>query len=134
LVRRGQAFVEFALIAPVALIVVLVGVQLAVIGFAALSLGEVDYQGARYAAVNSTYTQSQVQSYMLSVASPIIATNSGQYLTMSMSPAPPCTYGSSVTVNVSFDISHLVMLPNPFLGVVSFPTSLSNSESAFCEG
>lgn len=119
--------------APVAIVVMLVGVQFAIIGFTALSLGEVDYQGARYAAVNSTYSQSQVQSYMLSVASPLISAGSGKYLTMNMSPAPPCSYGSTVTVNVSFDINHLVVLPNPFMGVVSFPTSLSNSQSAFCE-
>ncbi len=131
---RAQAAVEFALIAPIVILLLVVGVQLAVIGDAALGLGQVDYQGARYAAVNPSYTQSQIQSYMISVASPLIGANNGSYLTTTMSPAPPCAFGSTVTVAVSFDISHLVMVPNPFLGIISFPTTLTNSESAFCEG
>ncbi len=134
MLRRAQAAVEFALIAPVIIIVMLVGVQFAIIGVAALGLGQVDYQGARYAAVNSSATQSQVQSYMLSVASPIISANSGQYLTVGLSPTPPCSFGSTVTVSVTFDVSHLVMLPNPFLGLINFPTSLTNSQAAFCDG
>ena len=130
---RAQAAVEFALIAPVVVILLLVGVQLAVIGDAALGLGQVDYQGARYAAVNPTYTQSQVSTYMVSVASPLIGASSGTYLTTTLSPAPPCAFGSSVTVAVSFDINHLVVLPNPFLGLIRFPSTLTNSQSAFCE-
>lgn len=132
-VGRAQAAVELALITPILIVLLVVGVQLAIVGDAALGLGQVDYQGARYAAVNPSYTQSQVQTYMLSVASPIIAANSGSYLTTSLSPAPPCAFGGSVTVAVSFDIKHLVVLPNPFLGVITFPTTLTNSESAFCE-
>jgi Flp pilus assembly protein TadG len=130
---RGQALVEFAIIAPIALFLMLVGIQFAIIGTASLGLGQVDYQGARYAATNTSASQSAVQSYMVSVASPIIAAGSGQYLTSTLSPAPPCTFGSTVTVAVTFDISHLVVLPNPFFGI-SFPTSLTNSASAFCEG
>jgi hypothetical protein len=129
---RGQAAVELALIIPILAVVMAVGLQFAVIGTAALALGQVDYQGARYAAVNPSATQSQVQSYMLSSGSPIISVDSGKYLTSTLNPAPPCSFGGSVTVSVTFDTSHLVVLPNPFMGI-SFPTSLSNSESAFCE-
>src|SRR5271157_2920920 len=129
---RGQAAVELALAAPIMAIVLVVGVQLAVLGTAALALGQANYQGARWAAVNSSATQAQVQSYMLSVASPMISASSGQYLGVSLSPAPPCAFGSSVTVGVTFDVAHLVVLPNPFMGI-SFPTSLTNSETAFCE-
>jgi Flp pilus assembly protein TadG len=131
--RRAQAAVEFALIAPVVAIVLLVGVQFAIIGAASLGLGQVNYQGARYAAVNTSASQSAVRAYMISVASPLISANNGQYLTTSMNPAPPCSFGGTVTVSTTFDISHLVMLPNPFMGVINFPTTLSNSESAFCE-
>ena len=123
---------ELALIIPILALVMAVGLQFAVIGTAALALGQVDYQGARYAAVNPSATQSQVQSYMLSAGSPIISVDSGKYLTSTLNPAPPCSFGGSVTVSVTFDTSHLVVLPNPFMGI-SFPTSLSNSESAFCE-
>jgi Flp pilus assembly protein TadG len=139
LVRRlkegsnAQSAVEFALAVPVVSILLLVGIQFAIIGEASLALGQVNYQGARYAAVYTNATQAQVQSYMLSVASPTISANNGSYLTTTVSPAPPCTYGSSVTVSVSFNASSLMALPNPFLGI-SFPTTLTNSESAFCEG
>ena len=128
----GQAAVELALIVPVALIVLIIGVQLAIIGAADLSLGQVNYQGARYAATNPSATWSQVQAYMISVGSPLITANSGSYLSGSLSPAPPCAFGSSVTVSVTFDVSHLVVFSKPFFGI-SFPTSLSNSETAFCE-
>lgn len=132
---RAQAAVEFAIILTVALIVLVVGIQFAIIGEAALALGQANYQGARWAAVNATtYTQSGVQSYMLSIASPTISANNGSYLTTTLSPAAsPCSFGSTVTVSVSFDVRHLLAVPNPFLGI-SFPTTLTNSESAFCEG
>jgi hypothetical protein len=133
-VGRAQAAVELALISPIVVIILLVGVQFAIIGDAALGLGQVDYQGARYAAVNSSATQTTVKNYMVSVASPIIGAGNGQYLTATLSPAPPCAFGATVTVAVSFDLAHLVVLPNPFMGIVNFPTTLTNSESAFCEG
>ncbi len=130
---RAQAAVEFALILTVALIVLVIGVQFAIIGNAALALGQVNYQGARYAAVNPSASQSAVQSYILSVASPTIRANNGSYLTTTLSPAPPCAFGATVKVSVTFDVQHLLAVPNPFLGI-SFPTTLTNSESAFCEG
>jgi hypothetical protein len=133
-VRRAQAAVELALIAPVVVIILLVGVQFAIIGDAALGLGQIDYQGARYAAVNSAATQSTVKTYMVTNASPLIGAGGGTYLTVTLSPAPPCAFGATVTVGVTFDIAHLVVLPNPFMGIVHFPTSLTNSQSAFCEG
>ena len=129
---RGQAAVELALITPIVLYVMLVGIQFAIIGVASMGLGQVDYQGARYAATHGSASQSAVQSYMVSVASPIIAANSGQYLTSSLNPAPPCTFGNQVTVAVTYDVGHLIMMPNPFFGI-KFPTSLTNSNTAFCE-
>jgi len=50
---KGQAAVEFALISVVAMIVLFVAVQLALIGEDALALGQMNYQGARWAAVNT---------------------------------------------------------------------------------
>jgi Flp pilus assembly protein TadG len=129
---RGQAMVELALVMPIILFVMLIGVQFALIGTAELGLGQADYQGARYAATNPTASQSAIQNYLVSIASPIISAGGGKYLSASLSPAPPCTFGSSVTVSVTFDANHLVVLPNPFFGI-SFPTSLTNSETAFCE-
>ena len=130
-VHRGQASVELALITPIVLFVMLIGIQYSILGLAVLGLGQADYQGARYAATNPSATQSAVQSYMVSVASPFISAGSGRYLTSTVTPTP-CTFGSNVTVSVSFDASHLVVLPNPFFGI-AFPTTLTNTESAFCE-
>jgi uncharacterized protein (UPF0333 family) len=129
----AQSMVEFAFILPVVLITLLVGIQFAIIGEASLALGQVNYQGARFAAVNGNATHDQVQSYMLSVASPTIAANNGSYFSSVLSGGPPCTYGNAVNVSVTFNTSSLMALPNPFLGV-SFPTTLTSSESAFCEG
>ena len=136
----AQAAVEFAFAVPIVSVMLVVGIQFAIIGAAALALGQANYQGARYAAVNTSANQTAVQNYMLSVASPMISANSGSYLTATLSPAPPCAFGSQVTVSVTYDVSHLLALPNPFLKIpplfpgISFPTSLTNSESAFCEG
>ncbi len=129
---RAQAAVEFAIILTVGLIVLVIGVQFAIIGNAALALGQANYQGARWAAVNTGATQSAVQSYMLSVASPTISANNGSYLSSTLSPSTACAFGGTLTVSVSFDVTHLIAVPNPFLGI-SFPTTLTNSESAFCE-
>ena len=129
----AQSAVEFAIALPIVLMALLVGIQYAIIGEAALALGQVNYQGARYASLNTTADQSAVQSYMLSVASPTISANNGAYLTSTLSPTPPCTFGSTVTVSVTFNASSLMALPNPFLGI-SFPTTLTSTESAFCEG
>ena len=51
-ISRGQAAAEFALIAPVVIIVMLVGVQFALIGQAALALSQGASALARYAAGN----------------------------------------------------------------------------------
>jgi len=129
---RAQAAVEFALIAPLAILLLLVGVQFAIIGAASLGLGQANYQAARYAATNPSATQSDVNSFMLSVASPLISANSGQYVTTTVSPSP-CVPGNPVTVSLTFSVAHLVVLPNPFLGMATFPTSLSSNLSAICE-
>jgi Flp pilus assembly protein TadG len=131
--HQGQAMVELALITPIVLFAMLVGIQYAIIGTAALGLGQASYQAARYAATNTTATQDAVKSYMVSVASPVIGAGSGQYLTQfSLSPTPPCTFGSTITISASFDAAHLIALPNPFFGI-PFPSTLTNSASAFCE-
>ncbi len=166
---RGQAAVEFALVLTVAMIVLFVAVQLALIGEAALALGQMNYQGARYAAVNACATGSDVATYMLYVGSPTVTTpsNCGSALTIkiadstnsqtlttaspssgacSLTTAPTATqctssnsgrtFGSSVTVNVAFDVvkGNLLFLGQSFMGV-SFQslTTLSSTETAMAE-
>jgi len=61
----GQAMVEFAL-------VLFVAIQMAFIGQTALALGQLNYQVARYAAVNPTFSCSQVVTYMTSNGAPSV--------------------------------------------------------------
>src|SRR6266851_47845 len=52
--RRGQALVEFALVLTIAVIVLFVSIQLALIGQLYLALGQMNYRGVRYAAISPT--------------------------------------------------------------------------------
>jgi hypothetical protein len=76
--------VEFALVLTLALIVLFVSVQLALIGECALALGQMNYQGARYAAVHPCAALTDVASYMVSIGSPSITKNCGGNLTVAM--------------------------------------------------
>ena len=64
--------VEFALLATVGLMVLLVGIQFAMIGQAALAVSQGAYIGARYASVNSAASQDTVKNYIVANASPTI--------------------------------------------------------------
>jgi hypothetical protein len=160
--HRGQAAVEFALVAIVAMIVLFVAIQMAVIGQAALALGQMNYQGARFAAVNTCAVPQDVADYMGVVGSPTITTpnNCGQSLSVSLyyggalvgkvtpskcsgtvTPTTGCAtprqFGNAVQVNVTFNASSLIFLStsksNPnFLGI-PFPTQLSSIETAMTE-
>src|SRR5579859_4510313 len=77
IIGRGQAAVEFALVATVAMIVLFVAVQLALIGEDALALGQMNYQGTRWAAVNTCATNDQIIEYILSVGSPSVTMSGG---------------------------------------------------------
>jgi len=68
----GQAMVEFALVLFVAMIVLFVAIQMAFIGQAALALGQLNYQAARYAAVNPTFGCSELATYISSNGSPTV--------------------------------------------------------------
>ncbi len=130
---RGQSLVEFALILTLVLLVILLAIQFALIGEAALALGQMNYQGARYAAVNPNADQTAVTSYMVSVGSPTVTTNNGANLTVTLTPNTARTFGQPVTVSVVFNAASLVVLPNPFFGI-SFPTQLQSTETAMTEG
>src|ERR1700719_839869 len=87
LTTKGQAAVEFALISVVAMIVLFVAVQLALIGEDALALGQMNYQGARWAAVNTCVTDAQIMQFILSSGSPSVTQSGGScgtYLTMNI--------------------------------------------------
>lgn len=131
--RRGQSMVEFAMVMTVALFVLLVSIQLALIGQAALALSQAAWHGARYAAVNPTLDEGAVRSYMIAHASPTITSDGGSNLTITLNPAAaPRTFGQPVTVNVSYNATPQIVLPNPFLGI-TFPTTLTSQQTAMSE-
>jgi Flp pilus assembly protein TadG len=128
--RRAQAMVEFALISTVVLLVLLVGIQFAIVGQKALSVSQLAYQGARYASVNATTDGSGIISYLQGIAGSSLSVSS---LTITVNPSSaPRAFTSSVSVTVQYDLTSSIVLPNPFLGV-KFPTSLSATETAMSE-
>ena len=130
---------EFALIAPLFLFIIFIAITFAVIGVDALAVGQLAYNGARYAAVNPTLTASQLQTYIKSgaIGSPTITSNSGSALTVSVTTASG--FGTPVTVTVSYSLSSnslVSMMSSLFAGLGfpnSFPTTLSATESVMSE-
>ena len=146
--RRAQAIVEFALVLIIAVIVLFGSVQLALIGQLALALGQMNYQGVRYAAVSPDCTDAaskcglsneSVTQYMLSVASPTIVsiTNANaKALTVTYTnvtnPGVKRLAGDTVKIVCTLDISSKIFLPNLGLHFPS-PYKLSSTEQAFTE-
>ena len=125
---RGQSIVEFSITLSLAMILLFVTIQFALIGNAALSVTELAYAGARYAAVNPVKSETQVSDYMKSIAAPTINENSGADLTVTLNPTSGRTFGNPVTVTVVYNLQSKLFLPNPFLGI-KFPTSLSGIQT-----
>lgn len=131
--RPGQAMVEFALVLTVALVILLVSIQGAIIADASLAVSQLVFQGVRYAAVNPSFDAPTVTTYVKSIASPVINESSGADLTISLNPTTaPRAFGTSVSMTITYNATSKVILPNPFLGI-SFPTSLTATETAMSE-
>jgi Flp pilus assembly protein TadG len=137
--ERGQSMAEFALLAPLFLFVIFIAITFAVIGLDALAVGQLAYQGARYAAVNPQLSAQQVQDYIESgvIGSPTITANNGAALTVTVQPASG--FGQPVTVTVAYDLSGnsmVSMMSKLFKGLgfdQQFPTTLSATEAAMSE-
>lgn len=137
LVRRsspgssGQSMVEFAMVAVVAMFVLFVSIQLAVIGQCALAVSQLSYNVARWASVQiPPATQTGVNGYWPTIVAPSI--NDGTKLSVNLTTL--CSgKGTPVTISTSFDLSKKYFLPNPFLGI-QLPQTVKSHETAFCEG
>jgi Flp pilus assembly protein TadG len=135
--KRGQAAVEFALLATISLIVLMVGVQFAIIGQAALAVTQASYVASRAASVNTSVTNANISNVITNQLSPTITAPSNA-LTVNMVTAgdatcvPNRTFGCQVTVTITYNASSKIALPNPFLGI-SFPTSLSSTQKMMTE-
>lgn len=135
--RQGQALVEFALLATIGIIVLMVGVQFAIIGQAALAVTQASYVATRAAAVNTSVTNGNISNVISNQLSPSI-TSPANALTLNMTTAADSTctptrgFGCQVSVTITYNASSKIALPNPFLGI-SFPTTLSSTQQMMTE-
>jgi Flp pilus assembly protein TadG len=136
-ISGGQSATEFALMLPLVFIVLLVGVQYAVLGQAALALSQGASGLARYAAVNpgkvSNGNASALPSAAQQLLSPTILTNSGADLTVGVTSSPGTAFGDTCTVNLSYSATSKMVLPDNFFGIPLFPTTLSASAAHLYE-
>jgi Flp pilus assembly protein TadG len=148
---RGQSMVEFALLATFAIFLMLVGVQYALIGQAAVAVSQGSSALARYAAQNIgalgtnngqvTYSKMPIAAQNMLPKSILTGANdsdltininsySGTTTTETNSPG----FADQCVISLSYTATSKLALPNPFLGLITFPTSLSASDSQLYEG
>ena len=145
-ISRGQSAVEFALISIAFLLVILLGVQWAIIGQAALALSQGASAIARYAAIAEpqggiglTYSGAP-NAAMQALLSPTILSNGGGDLTVTINSYKGGTASTAATnpvtptfdravVTLSYSTSSKVVLPSSFLGSLTVPAALTASDS-----
>ncbi len=76
--------------------------------------------------------QTAVFNYMVQQGSPTITANGGAHLGVTLSSRTARSFGSSVTVTATFNAQSLIVIPNPFFGVM-LPTTLSSTETAMSQ-
>jgi len=147
-ISRGQSAAEFAMISTVALVVMLIGVQFALIGQAALAVSQGSSALARYAAVNpgtlgpnSSVHASSLPTAAEQLLSSSILTNGGADLTVTVASYSGTTttttstpgYTDRAVVSMSYTDSSKIFLPGTTLLGISFPTTLNASDSQMYE-
>jgi Flp pilus assembly protein TadG len=154
---RGQAAVEFTVMAIPAIIVLFVGIQFAVIARDSMALNQFAYQAARWTAApdNSGSDCNALLSYIqanpslmpapvakivdangISCASGGTAAPSGVVVTMACPGVTDCTQraqGNQVQIVMAMSITSDLFLSTSFLGV-SLPSSLSGESSLLTQG
>ena len=144
-VSRGQAMVEFAFGAALTLALMLIGVQFAIIGQAALAVSQGSSALARYIAVNpGTFGTQNGTATLPSAASALLSpTINDAHLTVTIasyqSDGATVETGTiipsqdQVKISLSYDATNKIFLPTHTLLGISFPTSLSAAESQLYE-
>lgn len=147
-ISRGQSAVEFALISTIALVVMLVGVQFALIGQAALAVSQGASALARYAAVNpgtmgpnSSVKASSLPTAAQQLLSSSILTGSGGDLTVTVASYTGTTttttstpgYTDRAVVSMSYNAASKIFLPSTTLLGITFPSTLTSSDSQMYE-
>jgi Flp pilus assembly protein TadG len=155
-VSRGQSAVEFAMISVLALVVMLIGIQYALIGQAAVAVSQGSEALARYAASSAanslgTYNGSVMGSALPAAAQEMlpqsINTNGWNDLTVTVSSKTgsgatetnPPVQGDQLTVSLSYVTTSKLALPNPFMQIppifpgITFPAAVSATVSQMYE-
>jgi Flp pilus assembly protein TadG len=147
--QRGQAMVEFALLAPLALLLVVLGVQFAIIGRDAVGLSQASYQATRWASSIKPDAQcADVTTYVTNMASPTIQAiisqsgiacgDSTKGVNVVMSWTCPdttqCTgvrpASTQLRISMTLNVANDLFVPNPFLGV-TLPQTLQSAQTAY---
>jgi Flp pilus assembly protein TadG len=143
-ISRGQSMVEFALISTFVLVLMLVGIQFALLGQAAVAINQGTSALARYASENpgtvggSTGNGSvTLTAQMEALLSPTIGTNGWSDLTVTVASYQGNTttvtttpqFGDRVVISFSYNTRSKIFVPNNSLGFVSLPNSLSASNT-----
>ncbi len=153
-INRGQSMVEFAMISIVALLLMTVGIQYALLGETAVAVSQGASTLARYCAVNAPGVFGTDNG---AATLPVGAT---ELLSPTICPAGSCPnltvkvasysgtttnttttpgFGDRCVVSLSFDATSKLALPNPFLKIpgvfpgVTFPTSFTGADSQLYE-
>jgi Flp pilus assembly protein TadG len=129
--HQGQTLVEFSLIIPIFLLLMLGVVQMVVVGGAALAVNQAAISCARYASLNPSLGQISVGAYLTSTASPLISDSGLQPVVLSPSGVPRVT-GTAVTVTVTYKLQSKLFLGTTFFGV-TFPSQLSVTQTMASE-
>jgi len=154
-VNRGQSAVEFAMISAFALAMMLVGVQYALIGQAAVAVSHGTSALARYVSSNSgnylangTIKASALPLAAQQVLPQSIRTNGGDDLTVTITSykpdgvtaeTNPPKLGEQVVIDLSYDTKTKLAVPNPFLAIpplfpgISFPNPVGAQDTQMYE-
>ena len=147
--HRGQAMVEFAFLAPVALILVALGVQLAIIGRDAIGLSQASYQATRWASSIKPDAQcADVTTYVTNMASTTIKSIIAQsgiacgdstkgvnvVMTWTCPDSTQCSgarpASSQLRISMTLNVASDLFVPNPFLGI-SLPQTVISTQTAY---
>ena len=154
-ITRGQSMVEFAMITVVALMIMLVGIQYALIGQAALAVSQASSALGRYASNhvppstgslgdasgNGTISGGSLPAAAKELLSQSILTNSGGDLsvtvasyqgtstTVSTTTKRPPQFADTCVITLTYTTTSKLALPNPFLGFITFPGTVSSSDA-----
>jgi Flp pilus assembly protein TadG len=152
-IGRGQTAVEFAMVSVLALVVIMIGVQFALIGQSALALSQGASAIARYAAVNESTLGASYSgapnAAMQNLLSSSLGSNSWGDLTVTITSYKGGTAATTTTtptpmtdraaVTLNYDATSKLMMPNPFMKVpgffpgINFPTALSAQDQQLYE-